>query len=188
MYATRPGNARVHQAAARTDASPRARDRRLRGVHPALSRVVGRSPTSAGCLDRADRDDLRRPRRQRRLEHLVALVGDARTPWWEAARHRRFHGLLDLPAPRQFTAELEPTTTLPGSERAGDAGPLLRSSRTRGIASPPPAAGALPRLRRHARARSTARSARALGQPPPDDRRRGVGLDRRHSSGPFDHS
>ena len=61
-----------------TDTPARRADRRLRGVHAALSRVVVRARHPLAALDRADRDDLRRPRRQRRLEHLVALGrGDA---------------------------------------------------------------------------------------------------------------
>ena len=76
--------------------------RGLRGVHPPLSRGVDRPRHPLAALDRAQRDDLRRPRRDRRLEHLVAVARGRPQPAVVArAHHRRVHGLLALPAPRE---------------------------------------------------------------------------------------
>ena len=74
--------ARVHPLAPRPRGAA-GRDRReLRGVHAALPRRRGRSRTSAGCSPTVPLgDDLRRPRRPRRLEHVARLGrGDARRP------------------------------------------------------------------------------------------------------------
>ena len=69
------------------------------------------------------RDDLRRPRRQRRLEHLLELGrGDARQALVGRADHRRVHVVLDLPAHRQ---------PLPArARRRGDARRVSRPTRT----------------------------------------------------------
>ena len=48
-------------------------DRRLRGVHAAVPRVVVGAAHPLAALDRALGDDLRRPRRPRRLEHVARL-------------------------------------------------------------------------------------------------------------------
>ena len=50
--------------------------RRLRGVHPALRRVVDRSAGALAAVDDPVVDDLRRPRDDRRLEHLGRLAGE----------------------------------------------------------------------------------------------------------------
>ena len=62
--------ARVHPLAPRPRGAAGRDGRRLRGVHAALPRVVGRAVDPLAALDRAQRDDLRRPRRPRRLEHV----------------------------------------------------------------------------------------------------------------------
>ena len=69
---------------------PDRRGRRLRGVHPALLGVVARPGDPVAALDGAQRDDLRRPRRARRLEHVggVGRRRSARKPWW----HERIVG------------------------------------------------------------------------------------------------
>jgi hypothetical protein len=63
-----PGNARAGARAARHH-HPAGRDGgRLRGIHRALPRGMGRAAHALAALDGAERDDLRRPRRPRRLE------------------------------------------------------------------------------------------------------------------------
>ena len=57
------------------------------------------------ALDGALHDDLRRPRREGRLEHLAGLGRrDALAALVGRAHHRRFHVVLALPAPRQSLA------------------------------------------------------------------------------------
>ena len=78
------GDARLHPA--RRDTS-RARASRSPTSRSTRASTASRGPTrtSAGCSRPCRRDDLRRPRRPRRLEHLVELGrGDARKPWWDA--------------------------------------------------------------------------------------------------------
>ena len=60
----------VHPRPPRPVAAARPGGRRLRGVHAAVPRVVDRSRHPLAALHRALDDDLRRPRRARRLEHL----------------------------------------------------------------------------------------------------------------------
>ena len=94
-----PGVQGVHPLAARPG-GPAGRDgRRLRGVHAALPRVVGRADDPLAALDRAHGDDLRRPRRPRRLEH-VGDVGarDPRHGLVGPPDRRRLHVLPALPA------------------------------------------------------------------------------------------
>ncbi len=55
---------------ARTERPPPRARVRLRGVHLALPGVVGLTVGALGALGHAERDDLRRPRHDRRLEHL----------------------------------------------------------------------------------------------------------------------
>ena len=50
-------------------------DLRLRGVLPAVPRLVVRAVGALAALDGAHGDDLRRPRRHRRLEHVARLGG-----------------------------------------------------------------------------------------------------------------
>ena len=99
----RPG---VHPLAARHQRRPGRAGRGLRGVHaPVLGRVE-RSGNPVAALDRAVGHDLRRPRRERRLEHLRDLgAPDAPHVVVGRAHHRGLHVLLDLPAPRQPFSE-----------------------------------------------------------------------------------
>ena len=69
----RPSHGRVHPLAPRRVTAARRGGRGLRGVRLALPRGVERPRHPLAALDRAERDDLRRPRRDRRLEHLVGL-------------------------------------------------------------------------------------------------------------------
>ena len=195
LAARRPGvrgrgvgrDARVHPAQTRYRRGARRADRRLRGVHAALPRGMVGPGYPLAALDRADDDDLRRPRRARRLEHLVALGrGDATEAMVGRAHHRRVHVVLDLPAPREpLSARARRGDDL--AARSGRAGrrPAAAGARATvgpGVGSKP--LGVLPRLRRHTPARARlAGSPRALGRSTPDDRRRRVGLDRRALGG-----
>ena len=97
-----PRDARVHPRRAATSAAARRAGRRLRGVHAAVPRGVERPGHPLAALDGAEHDDLRRPRRARRLEHLRGVgAGDARQAVVGRAHHRRVHVVLALPAPRQ---------------------------------------------------------------------------------------
>ncbi len=100
-----PCHPRVHREPPRHDRGSGPGNRRLRGIHPPLPRVVGGSRDSLALLDRAHSDDLRRPRRPRRLEHVVALgAGNAVEALVGGPDHRRLHVVLDLPAPGQSVA------------------------------------------------------------------------------------
>ena len=89
--ATRPGAAR--------------RGRRLRGVHRALLRGLGQARDPLAPGQPAERDDLRRPRRPRRLEHVPRLAdGHAAHGVVGGADHRRPDVLLGLSAPGQPVA------------------------------------------------------------------------------------
>ena len=156
---------------------------RLRGVHAPLPRVLVRPRHPLAALDRPERDDLRRPRRPRRLEHLLELGrGDAREAVVGRPHHRRVHGVLDLPARREPLAAR--------ARRGNDA--RARQARRRRRTAPPRGRphvgprvgreplGLLSRLRRLAAPRRRlARRARARRRPSRDGRRGGVGLDRR---------
>ena len=114
----------VHPWPTRHERAAGRADRRLRGVHAALPRVVVGPGHPLAALDRAERDDLRRPRRQRRLEHLLELGrGDARAAVVGRADHRRVHVVLDLPAHRQPLAAR--------ARRGGDAPRSSRPTTTR---------------------------------------------------------
>ena len=67
---TSRGDARLHPRAPRHEPAARRAGRRLRGVRAALPRGLERSRHPLAARDRAEHDDLRRPRRARRLEHL----------------------------------------------------------------------------------------------------------------------
>ena len=74
-----------------TDGAARRGGGGLRGVHAPLLRELGRGDDPMAPLHSAERDDLRRPRHPRRLEHLdLAARGDASEAWW----HRRITGGL----------------------------------------------------------------------------------------------
>ena len=66
----------LHPSPARAGSRPRpgGRGGRLRGVHPALRGVLGRSAGPVAAVDDPVVDDLRRPRDDRRLEHLGRLA------------------------------------------------------------------------------------------------------------------
>ena len=192
---TRSRRRRSSSSAARRDTSraPGRADRRLRGVHAALPRVVVGARHPLAALDRADGDDLRRPRRQRRLEHLVALgAGDAREALVGGADHRRLHGVLDLPAPRQSLAArarrgADARRSCAGEDDAGPAAPT--SSPTSGTASPPRAAG---RTTATSATRACSCSTRARRACSPTARREMVDEEEwdwivEHSAGEFDH-
>ena len=187
---TRSRRRRSPSSAARRDTTRAARraGRRLRGVHAPLPRVLVRPGHPLAALDRAERDDLRRPRRARRLEHLLELGrGDAREAVVGRAHHGRVHGVLDLPAHRQPLAAR--------ARRGGDAASSSSTTTTPGRASARPPAGATasrPRAAGPTTATSAdsrllvvdSRAARVLA----DGRRDmvddgGVGLDRRHTRG-----
>ena len=93
------GREGVHPLAPRPR-GPAVRDgRRLRGVHAALPRVVGRADDALAALHRALGDDLRRPRRPRRLEHVDRLGPDDARHRLVGPPHRgRLHLVPDLPA------------------------------------------------------------------------------------------
>src|SRR5919109_1042467 len=75
---------------------------RLRRIPPAVPRELERCPDSLAPIHRLNGDDLRRPRRPRRLEHLPGLARrDAPTRVVESPHPGGACVLLDLPAPRQ---------------------------------------------------------------------------------------
>ncbi len=99
----------------------------LRGVHPALRGVLERSAGPVAAVDGPVVDDLRRPRDDRRLEHLGGLAaGDHRPAVVEGPDQRRPGQLLGLPAPGQ------PQPAGAGREHdlAGDPGPRTRTPTT----------------------------------------------------------
>ena len=155
----------------------------LRGVHPPVQRVVGRPGDPLAALHGLDGDDLRRPRRARRLEHLRRVGGgDAQDRLVGRAHRGRADELLDLPAPRQ-----------PEPRRAGRERHLRARARGRGCRPDPARVRAArrprggghavdlpPRPRRHAADHDRLPlRARAQGRRAPDARRRRVGLDLR---------
>ena len=180
-------DARLHRGATGHERAAGRAGCRLRGVHAPLPRVLVRPGHPLAALDRPERDGLRRPRRPRRLEHLVELGrGDAREAVVGRPHHRRVHGVLDLPAHRE---------PLAARARRGDDA-RARQARRRRRAAPPGGRpqvgprvgreplGLPPRLRRLAAPRRRlARRARARRRPSRDGRRGGVGLDRRPFAG-----
>src|SRR6185437_17155206 len=90
-------------------AAPRAAKKRagrpggqLRRVQQALPGVVARPRDPLAAFYRAQRDDLRRPRGDRRLEHLGLLAGgNARTGLVDRADPQWTRLLLGLSAPGQ---------------------------------------------------------------------------------------
>ena len=100
------GGGASDRTSSRTARCARRGRRRLRGVHVVVRGVVATGGRAMGDVGRAERDDLRRPRRHRRLEHLDgmgrrdpgrALVG--------GPHHRGDDVVLDLPAPRESLTE-----------------------------------------------------------------------------------
>src|SRR5215212_8068024 len=96
------GRPRFHPLAARHERGARRAGRRLRGVHAPVLGLMEGPGHKVAPVDRADGDDLRRPRRQRRLEHLGDLgPSDAKHTVVGGAHHGGFHVLLGVSAPRQ---------------------------------------------------------------------------------------
>jgi glutamate dehydrogenase len=124
--AARP--ARVHPLAPRSRGPAGRHDRRLRGVHAPVSRVVVGAPHPLAVLHRAHGDGLRRPRRARRLEHLARLGPRHARHGLVGRPHRgRLHVLLALPAPGEPRAGALVEDSLYARVReADDAGPILR--------------------------------------------------------------
>ena len=120
-------------------------DPELRGVHLALPRHLDGAAGPLAAVDRPDRDDPRRPRPARRLEHL-GRVARPRHPHAVVARARRgrVRLVLGLPAPGQ---------PVPRRARAGH--PLPAAARGRRRRDPHQAARRL-RLARRRRARQRA--------------------------------
>ena len=118
-------DARLHPRASRHEPPAGRAGRRLRGVRAALPRGLERSRHPLAARDRAEHDDLRRPRRPRRLEHLRRLgARDAGDGLVGRAHHRRVHVVLDLPAHRQ-----------PGPAGAGGGAPARGDLRRRPTAA-----------------------------------------------------
>ena len=182
---SRPRPSQFIRVAARRVAAARRAGRRLRGVHAALPRVVERPRHPLAARDGAEHDDLRRPRRARRLEHLGGLGRrDARhcrggTSASSARSCRTGSTSTSATSPRRSSAEERAAT--PSSRADEDGGPRLRAFAH--MADRESAAsrwafhrdfGALaPRRRR------LARGAGARRRPARHGRRGGVGLDRR---------
>ena len=166
-----------------TEAARRA-DRRLRGVLAALPRVVVGARHPLAALDRADDDDLRRPRRDRRLEHLLAAGWRrcGRRQWWEERITGAFMAYwiyqhIGNLSPPELEAERTLTWSRRGARRRSAAARARARVGSRVGGEP---LGLLPRLRRLAAARARlARGARAGRGAAGDGRRGGVGLDRR---------
>ena len=92
----------LHPEPPRRVEAARRGDRRLRGVHAPVPRELERSRHPLAVLDGAEHDDLRRPRRPRRLEHLRGLGPRHAGQGLVGGPDRgRVHGLLALPAPGQ---------------------------------------------------------------------------------------
>ena len=179
----RAGHRGVHPGPPRRRRPARPADRRLRGVLPAVPRRVVRAGGALAAVDGAHGDDLRRPRRHRRLEHLARLGGaDARHGLVGRAHRGRLHVLLVLPAPGQ------PVPRGPRGGRLLPGGPRRRRGR-RGhparLRIPRGPRGGRRTLELPARHRAhahrddgLARRARARAWRALDDRRRGVGVHR----------
>ena len=129
---------------------------------------------------------------QRRLEHLLVWVaGDASAAVVGGADHRRVHVVLALPAPRQplaaRAARRRRCSRLVQAD--DDAGPRLREFAREWDRES--AASRWAYYRDFGRSRLLvidSRAARVLAEGRPrDDRRGGVGMDREHARGSFDH-
>ncbi len=166
-----PGQARYPHATGRGG-------QRRRGVHDAVPRVVGRPAGPLAAVDGPLGDDVRRPRRPRRLEHISGVGrGHARDGLVARADPGRALDVLDLPAHRQpLACRTARRPAVGGSSgrgrRRAAAAPLRRGRR------PQPgwrALGILAAARHRAARRSgRTRGTRAAGRPARDDGRRGV--------------
>ena len=115
-----PRDAGVHPRPPGRVAAARRGGRRLRGVHPPVPRGVDRPRHPLAAVDRAERDGVRRSRRDRRLEHLLGVGRGCPQPAMVGRpHHRRVHVVLDLPAPGE-----------PGAARARRGG-AVRAGRGR---------------------------------------------------------
>ena len=162
---------------------PRAR---LRGVHAALPRELERPGHPLAALHRVDDDDLRRPRRPRRLEHLPGVArGGPQAPLVERAHQGCAVVVLGLPAPGEPRAGGAQGRRAPepreggGRRRAAPGGVRLQGGpRQRRLALE-----LLPRPRQDTSDRDRlARGPRARRGPPLDARPRGVGLGHEHAT------
>ena len=143
------GRARVHPLPPRPRGAAGGDRGRLRGVHAPVLGVVGRALHALAALDRALVDDLRRPRRPRRLEHVQDLGHRHPRPGLVGRPHRRrLHVVLDLPAPRQpLAARARRLRRLP--PRAGSRGRQRDPQRLRLQGRPRGRGHALELLPRH---------------------------------------
>ena len=127
-------DAALHRVATRHQGSTRAAGGELRGVRPPVPGLMERPAHPVDPLHRLERDDLRRPRRARRLEH-VRVVGRRHPQAAVVARahRRRLHVLLDLPAPRQPLADRARRRpgVLPDRRRGGGRPAGARAGRAR---------------------------------------------------------
>ena len=176
------GDRGVHRRPPQHGRPTRRVGRGLRGVRAALPRVVVRPRHPLAARDGAVDDDLRRPRGERRLEHL-AVVGrrDARAAVVGRTDHERVHGVLAVPASRQ---PLAARARRGGDVRAGAArrGRRAAASHVRAHVRPRVGReplGVLPRLRPLAPAGDRfACRARPRRRSPRHGRRGRVGVDR----------
>ena len=173
----RPATRVVHRGAARHERAAGRAGARLRGVHAALPRELGRPDDPLAALHGVDGDDLRRPRRPRRLEHLPGVArGDARHGLVGRPHRRRAAVVLGLPAHRQ---PQPPRARRRRAARADQGRPTTAGrapARVRAAADERRPSGTplelLPRPRPHARRGDRlARRARARGGQPLDARR-----------------
>ncbi len=162
------GDAGVHQGAARHRGAAGQGAQGLRGVLPPLRAGLERPAEPVAALHAAELDDLRRPRRPRRLEHLLRVeAGDREDVLVARADRVRAGVLLGAPAPR------EPLARRAGGRRhlaAGGAATRATTSSTspRRCATSPsaststrrPTAGATP-----ARSPATGSSSSTRGRP-----------------------
>ena len=134
--------------------SPQGREgagRRLRGIHLAVLRVLDRSRGPLAAVHGADVDDLRRPRRPGRLEHLAVLAADMQAKsWWQ----ERIVGALSSYWVYQHLGNLSPAEL--AENELYQTGPRTRRGR-RAVA---------PRVRRGRRPRGGRGQGRALVVPP----------------------
>ena len=185
MYADEVSPETLAFARSRRDLSvpPGRAGRRLRGVHAPVPRVVGRPRHPLAARDRSEHDDLRRPRRPRRLEHLLGLDRrDARASLVGGSHRRCVHVLLALPAPREpRSARARRGAAVRPAQSGRGRRPTAASVRAHGrprVGGEP--LGVPPRLRQDApRGRRLPCGARPRRWPARHGRRRGVGLDRR---------
>ena len=178
---SRPARSEFIRERRDTERAARRAGRRLRGVHAPLLRLVDRPDRPLAAVDGLERDDLRRPRRPRRLEHVEGLGrGVPPEAVVERAHRRRADVVLDLPAHRQPVAARARARTSSTSAccEADDAGPMLREFAYKADREVPGSALELlpPDRQDQAGRHGLARRPRARAGRAPDGRRRRVGL------------